>query len=453
MAGGAVETTASGSAKPSRNRRFTRYLAQPLVLEELGPPGVLRATLGLLVFLVFGFVAWSAITRVAETTRAVGFVTPFGSVQSIQHLEGGIIAEILVRDGALVEAGKVLVRLDPTAALAELDSKETRLVALMLQANRLRAFAKERQPEYGNIPKKYKELIEDQLVILQLQEQARRGQRRVIHHQIEQRRAELRVLREEGLMLKERIAIATQMLEMREELFAKGLVSRILYLNTKQELNAAQGEFNKTRGKKLRARQAISETRGRLTQLDAELKNDAAIQMGQLTAEIAELRQTIARLRDRVNRHNIKSPVRGVVKGLAVNTIGGVVPSGGVIAEIVPLEEDLIVEARLSPADIGHLDIGQLAAIKVQTFDFARFGSIQGTLENISATTFKDQDGSVYYKGIIKLNQSHVGSDPNSNLILPGMTVDVDVTTGDRTLLRYLLRPVYESLDRAFGER
>ena len=163
--------------------------------------------------------------------------------------------------------------------------------------------------------------------------------------------------------------------------------------------------------------------------------------------------QTIARLRDRVNRHNIKSPVRGVVKGLAVNTIGGVVPSGGVIAEIVPLEEDLIVEARLSPADIGHLDIGQLAAIKVQTFDFARFGSIQGTLENISATTFKDQDGSVYYKGIIKLNQSHVGSDPNSNLILPGMTVDVDVTTGDRTLLRYLLRPVYESLDRAFGER
>ena len=146
---------------------------------------------------------------------AVGFVTPFGSVQSIQHLEGGIIAEILVRDGALVEAGKVLVRLDPTAALAELDSKETRLVALMLQANRLRAFAKERQPEYGNIPKKYKELIEDQLVILQLQEQARRGQRRVIHHQIEQRRAELRVLREEGLMLKERIAIATQMLEMR----------------------------------------------------------------------------------------------------------------------------------------------------------------------------------------------------------------------------------------------
>lgn len=128
-------------------------------------------------------------------------------------------------------------------------------------------------------------------------------------------------------------------------------------------------------------------------------------------------------------------------------------PSGRVIAELVPLDADLIVEARLPPVDIGHVQVGQPVAVKVQTFDFARFGSILGRLEYISATTFKDENGVVYYKGDVRLERNLVGRDATANLVLPGMIVDVDITTGERSLLRYLLRPVYESLDRAFGER
>ncbi len=296
-------------------------------------------------------------------------------------------------------------------------------------------------------------MVADQLVILDLQEEARRQQRRVLELQVKQRKAELSILRNDRKTLINRIKIVSEMLDMREKLLRKGLVSRFLYLGTKQELNTANGDRRKNRADTVRAKQSIAEAEGRLAQIDAELRNDAVAQMGLVSAELAQLRHTVTRLHDRVERLEITAPVRGVVKGLTVNTVGGIIPTGGVIAEIVPVDSDLIVEAQFSPSDVGHLEIGQTASVKVQTFDFARYGSVEGVLEQLSATTFKEPDGTIYYKGIIRLSQSHVGDNPIENMILPGMTVDIDVNTGERTLLRYLLRPVYESMDRALAER
>ena len=163
---------------PRWNPKYTRHLGQPAVLEEVGPPGLLRTGLLLLAVLVFGFVGWAAVTRLTESTSAIGFVTPTGSVMAVQHLEGGIVAEILVRDGALIEPGTVLVRLDSTAARADLGEKQIRLAALDVQAERLRAFAESRRPNYDAIDPRYRALVADQLVILDLQEEARRQQRR-----------------------------------------------------------------------------------------------------------------------------------------------------------------------------------------------------------------------------------------------------------------------------------
>ena len=439
--------------RPAWNPKYTRFLGQPVALEEVGPPGVLRAGLALLAVLVFGFIGWAAVTKLTESTRAIGFVTPTGSVRSVQHLEGGIVAEILVRDGALVEPGAVLVRLDATAARADLREKQIRMAALDVQAERLRAFAYGRKPNYDSIAPEYRALVADQLVILDLQEEARRQQRRVLELQVKQRKAELSILRNDRKTLINRIKIISEMLEMRRKLLRKGLVSRFLYLGTKQELNTATGDRRKNRADTARAKQSIAEAEGRLAQIDAELRNDAVVQMGVVSAELAQLRHTVVRPHDRVDRLEITAPVRGVVKGLTVNTVGGIIPTGGVIAEIVPVDSDLIVEAQFSPSDVGHLEIGQTASVKVQTFDFARYGSVEGVLEQLSATTFKEPGGTIYYKGIIRLSQSHVGDNPIENMILPGMTVDIDVNTGERTLLRYLLRPVYESMDRALAER
>ena len=444
-------------AGPDKGRKwqaaYTRHLSQPVALEEVGPLGVLRTGVLLLAVLVFGFVGWAAVTRLTESTRAIGFVAPTGSVMSVQHLEGGIVSEILVRDGMLVEPGAVLVRLESTASRAELREKQIRLAALDVQAERLRAFAEGRRPNFDAIDPAYRALVADQLVILGLQEEARREQRRVLSLRVKQRRSELAILNNDHRTLSNRLKIVSEMLSMREKLVRKGLVSRFLYLSTKQEYNSAVGDRRKNRADAARAVQAIAEAEGRLAQMDAELRNEAVSQMGLVSAEMAQLRQTVTRLHDRVERLEVKSPVRGVVKGLTINTVGGVIPTGGVIAEIVPVDSELIVEAQFEPSDVGHLEIGQTASVKVQTFDFARYGSVEGTLEQLSATTFKESDGTIYYKGIIRLSKRHVGDNPIENMILPGMTVDIDVNTGDRTLLRYMLRPVYESMDRALAER
>ena len=175
--------------------------------------------------------------------------------------------------------------------------------------------------------------------------------------------------------------------------------------------------------------------------------------MGSVTGELAQVRETIAKLQDRVRRLDITAPTRGIVKGLTTRTIGAVIGPGELIVEIVPLDDVLVAEVRISPRDIGHLRIGQSANVKVTTYDPARFGVVEGRLKRVSASTFKDEEGEPFYKGIIELSQAFVGSDPDRNPVLPGMVVDADIVTGSKSLMQYLLKPVYRGLDSAFRER
>lgn len=440
------------NARPRWSTRGTRYISRPVLLEEVGPPGVVRGTMMALSGGIVVFLVWASFTQLTQTTHVSGFVTPTGSVRVVQHLEGGIVAEILARDGALLDAGQPVITLEGTTAMSDLREQQARLVGLELHAERLRAFASDKVPDFTRYPAAYGGLIADQLAILKLQNEAHEKQRTVSLLQIAQRKAELSALQAQQRTYQRRAEIIGEIMSMREKLLKKGLVSRILYLNTKQELSDVLGEQRNTVEKVIRAKQAIAEARGELARIDADLRNQSVSEMGKLTTEIAAVRQAVKRLQDRATRLQVRAPVRGVLKGLAVNTIGSVVPAGGIVAEIVPADSELIVEARVPPTDIGQLRLGQNASVKIQTFDFGRYGSVEGVLEGISATTFTGDDGLVFYKVNIRLSQNHVGHQPGQNLILPGMTVDVNINTGGGSLMRYLLRPVYASLDTAFSE-
>jgi HlyD family type I secretion membrane fusion protein len=191
----------------------------------------------------------------------------------------------------------------------------------------------------------------------------------------------------------------------------------------------------------------------KMSQLQSQRRNEALEESGRVAADLASVRETSRRLGDRVQRLDIVAPVHGIVKGLATNTVGGVIPPGGLVSEIVPMDKELIVEARISPVDIGHITIGHKANVKVTTFDFARFGAIEGIVTKISASTFKDRENEVYYKAEIKLKDAFVGDKSKKNRILPGMVTEIDINTGQKTVLRYLLRPVFQSLDVALSER
>ncbi|SCA54806.1 Membrane-fusion protein [Candidatus Terasakiella magnetica] len=433
--------------------RQTRYLAQSVVLEEAGTSSLIRAGMMTVGLVIIAFVAWSYFTEVDEVSISFGEVIPSGQIQTVQHLEGGIVSEILVDEGQIVEADDILIRLDPAAAYSERAQMKARRASLLLKAERLRAVGLDRQPDFSIVAKEYGDMVKDQETIYHVQTGSQDSSRQVLLNQIEQTSTELDVLDEQESTLRQHLSIVEDELRMREKLYKQGLTSKVVYLDLKREANQSRGDVNKVVQERLKALEAHEEAKNRLAQDVAKAKEEALQEMGTVTSELAQVREAIAKLEDRVERLEVRAPVRGIIKGLQATTIGGVLAPGATISEIVPLDKELIVETKITTRDIGHMRIGQPVTVKITSFDFARYGGITGELSTISATTFMNEKEEPYYKGQIVLDRSYVGYDPESNRIMPGMTVQADVTTGKKTLLQYLLKPVYSSVSEAFRER
>ena len=436
----------------ARKDKLARHLSQPLVLEESGPPRILRQLLTIISATVGIGIVWAAVTQITETAITRGQITPAGSVHLVEHLEGGIVNEILIQDGEIVDAGQPLMRLVSADASAELESLRAREAALALRAERLRAFVTDRAPDFS-VGDGFPELVSDQKSILELQQEARSSQRLVLQSRIDQRRLELKGLEEQKRNLSEQIEITDEQVQMRRNLVDKGLDSRVNLLDSERRITEIRGEYLSVIGEISRTREALHEAEGSLVELEATLRNEALDEMGDVSAELAEVRESQARLEDRIARLTVAAPVDGVIQGLVTRTIGSVVAPGELLMEIVPMDEGIVAEVEILPRDIGHLAVGQPAKVKVTTYDVARFGSLSGELQYISASTFQDEEGEPFFKGIISLDRNFVGGDPSRNLVLPGMVVDADISTGRKTLLQYLLKPVYRALDSSFRER
>lgn len=472
----------SGRSGASRQNRLIKYLSQPLLLEEAGPPKVLTQLLAVVSLLVVGLIGLAGFTEISESAVVQGQVMPAGSVNLVQHLEGGIVARIHVEEGQIVERGEKLINLEGAAALAELDQMRAREASLALRAERLRAFVLDRTPDFSTeragapdqtrdpepraesrgqrrkahleaLGQAYPAMAEDQSSILGMQIEARDSQRQVILSRIQQRKAQLEALVAQKASLEEQVSIMQEQVAMRGRLLKKGLVSRVIYLETERTLFKVRGELASLIGQEMQTLAALGEAQNSVLELNAKLRNEALDEMGGVAAELAQVREAIAKLEDRSRRLEITAPIRGIVKGLATRTIGAVIGPGVSILEIVPLDDLLVAEVRISPRDVGHLRQGQPANVKFTTYDPARFGVVEGRLKRVSASTFEDERGEPFYKGVIELSQSFVGSNPARNPILPGMVVDADIVTGSKSLLQYLLKPVYRGLNSAFRER
>ena len=442
----------SSKPTPQRKARLSRYLSKPLLLEEAGPPKVLLHLLLAGTLLVAGFVVWAAITPMQENALAPGQIMPAGSVRVVQHLEGGIVAEIHVEEGQIVRPGEPVMRLESAAALAELDQVRTREAALALKAERLRAFVLGFEPDFS-AGAQYPRMVADEMAILEVQTRARESQQAVLLARIDQRHAELDSLDEQRKHLRQQVEIIKEQARMRRVLMEKGLVSKVVYLETERALSKTVGELTALIGQIAGTEEALAEAQSSVIELESTLGHEALSEMGAVNAELAQVRDQLMKLADRVDRLEIAAPVGGVVKGLLTQTVGSVIGTGEILMEIVPIEEDLVAEVRIQPRDVGHLLPGQGARVKITTYDVARLGAVDGELTRISASTFQDEEGNPYYKGIVSLARNYVGNDATRNLILPGMVVDADISTGSKSLLRYLLKPIYRSLDSAFSER
>ncbi len=439
--------------KQNSKRDEMLHLSQSALLEEGHAPRILQRAMAMISIATILLIIWAAITRVNEVARAEGEFVPSGYVQVVQHLEGGIVEEIMVEEGELVMKDQVLLKINGAGSDKDLSKLQTRQLSLKLQAERLRAFVESRVPDFNQITSDHPGLVQDQERIYINMVEAHNKEREVIKSQVQQRHDTNSALNARKKTIEENILLVREGRNMQKKMFEKGLASKTRYLEKQEELNTLQGEHAAIITQIAKSDKEISEFESRLGSVDAVARDQANQQLEQVESEIAENKQALEKYQDRVNRLEVRAPVEGLVKGLAVNTIGEVIAPGQRVMEIVPLGEQLVLEARIRPSDIGHVTVGQPVQVKVDSFDYTRYGVIDGTLEFISATTFLDNSNQSYYRGRVRIGKNYAGQNPEQNIVLPGMTADAVIVTGRKTVLDYLLKPVHVAASTAFTER
>ncbi|MAH05775.1 MAG: HlyD family type I secretion periplasmic adaptor subunit [Alphaproteobacteria bacterium] len=436
-----------------KNDRDLNDLARSILYEEVPNQNLMRLTILVIGAAFILFVLWSCLTNVNEVARMKGEIIPSGYAQIVQHLEGGLIDEILIEEGDLVEKGQVLIRMGGIGAEEDYASLNARQTTLKLQAERLRALAYDKAPDFQAIAGQDEDAIAYQEHILETTRQSYDAEMKVIEDQRAQKQQAIERLNAEKNTMEKELSSAKELFDMKEQMTARGGVSKKDLIDSEREITRLDGNIRSIDAQLAEAQNALSEYQNRLQTLNATRRDTALRDLEEIESQIYQNKEMLGKLEERVARMDVRAPVRGLVQGLRVNTVGGIIGAGEPIMEIVPLDQTLIVEAHVAPRDIGNLQVGQAARVKVSAFDFSRYGVIEGKLDFISATTFTDPDNQSFYKGRIVLQQNHVGPNPERNLILPGMTVEADIITGHKTVMAYLIKPIHRVLSSAFSER
>jgi HlyD family secretion protein/adhesin transport system membrane fusion protein len=395
--------------------------------------------------------AWAALTRVPEVAAGRGDLAPAASPAPLQHLEGGIVAAVLVLEGEMVEAGQPVLRINDVAMRAELAQARLRLESLQLQAQRLVAAV---EAEAGPMPALPPgTFLLPQRAALEARLRALADRRAVLREQVAQRRSEAATLAGQAAALERQVALHARELETREELARSGLTTRLAVLEARRLLMGASAERDRLRGQHSAAQRALAEAEARITEMQSAAADEARQEAARVALEMAETAEAVRRLDERAERAVLRAPIAGVVRGLVVHRPGAVLQPGALVAEIMPLNASLVADVRLAPRDIGFIAVGQAVNVKIEAFDYARFGSIAGRVERISAGTFLDEQRQPHYRARIALDQQHVGHDARFARLTAGMTVQADITTGTKTVLQYLLKPIYSAMAASFHER
>ncbi len=419
-----------------------------LALEEVRPRTTERALILCTAALISGFLAWASVTRLPEITIAQGEIVTAQAAAPVQHLEGGIVDAVLVSEGEVVAAGQPLLRLNAAAAYADLGQLTARRAALLQQQERLRAMA-----EGLSLPSADSTLAGPQRAALASRLVAMADRLATGAEQVAQRLSEATMLDGQAQALIRQIGMLRDELATRQGLARGGLTTRVAVLETQRMLLSTEADYERLLGQATTARRAMAEAEARMVETRSQAVDEARQEGARVATELAEAEETITRLRDRADRTVLRAPIGGIIRGLAVHRPGSVIQPGALIAELLPQEAPLVVDARISPRDIGFVTEGQAVTIKVQAFDFSRFGTVTGTIERISAGSFLDEQRQPYHRARVSLSQPHVGRSPGLARLAAGMTVQADITTGAKTVMQYLLKPIYAYTSTAFSER
>ena len=421
-------------------------------LESVHSAGHSLLFFSLAFFLVAGW--WAYETDLDEVTRGEGKVVPSSKIQIIQNLEGGILSEVLVAEGDMVEKGQILLKIDDTRFASSFRETELKHYELLVRSVRLKAEsegAKFVLPE--NIIKQQPYLAENEMALYQSRQLALKSAISVLKQQEAQRRQELVERGSKQKQLQKSYELSDQELKMSEPLVEAGVMSEVELLRIKRTANDLYGEMEANRLAIPRVQSSLNEVWQKIAEQKAQFRTEAAVQFSEVNAEFARTKEAIFSQKDRVTRTQVRSPVKGTIKQLKINTVGGIIQPGMDLVEIVPVEDNLLIEAKIRPADIAFLRPGQEAMIKLTAYDFSIYGGLPAKLERISADTIEDDKDESFYLIYLRTDKNYIESNKGNLDIIPGMTTTVDILTGKKSVLDYLLKPILKARNEALRER
>ncbi|MES9874180.1 MAG: HlyD family type I secretion periplasmic adaptor subunit [Candidatus Sedimenticola sp. 6PFRAG7] len=418
------------------------------------PPRGGRLILWMAAVFIIAALTWANWAELDEVTTGVGKVIPSSQVQVVQNLEGGIVGALLVKEGQTVDKGQVLLQIDDTRFSSSL--RETRLQFLALKAKSARLRSEAEGTEFKvpeEIASEAPEIVAEERSLYKARSSQLENSKSILSEQVAQRDQELRELNAKRSQLRRSLNLVRKELTMTKPLVSAGAISEVEVLRLERQVNELEGDLQSTTLSIPRVRSQLDEAQKKADEVELRFQSEAREQLNEVSAEVSRLQESSVTLKDRVQRTAVRSPVHGTVKQILVSTVGGVIQPGMELVEIVPLEDTLLIEAKISPKDIGFLSPGQKTIVKFTAYDFAIFGGLDGKLEQISPDTIKDENDETYYQVRVRTDRNYLGSEANSLQIISGMQTEVDIVTGKKTVLQYLLKPVLRAKEKALRER
>lgn len=420
-------------------------------IAEQTPQGARRVvwiSVGTIVVLLI----WANFAVLDEVTRGEGKVIPSRQVQVLQSMDGGLVSEILVKEGQTVRTGDLLLKVDPTRMVSSLRENRSQYLSLLAKGARLRALAEgSRFVPPPEVTKEAPDSAEQERALYESRRAELDATIGVARQQLSQRNQELVSVKARREQASQSFSLTARELEMTRPLAKSGAISDVELLRLERDVARYRGERDSANSDIPRLESSIAEATRKLQEVELTFRNNARSELSETNAKLNALSEGSTALEDRVKQTDIRSPVNGTVKQLKINTVGGVVQPGKDVIEIVPSDDALVLEARVLPRDIAFLRPGQKALVKFTAYDFATYGGLEATLENISADTVVDEKGNAFFLVRVRTLSTSIGAQKFP--IIPGMVAEVDILTGKKSVLSYLLKPILRAKAKAMTER
>lgn len=403
--------------------------------------------------LIVFFIVWASASKIEELTRGQGQVVPTQEIQFIQSLEGGILQELLVGQGDRVTKGQVLMRLSDVVSSSEERGTEAKSDSLKLKKSRLEAESEGKEfvvPE--DLMKKIPDIAQSELDLYRSRQQELKNAVSILEDKIAKVEADMDETQAQVNRLSSSRGSLQQELSITRDMVAQKAVSKLEQIRLEREVNDVSGQINASQERIGGLKSELSAAQKQKADQGDRFRSQALTELSEVKTQIAQLSESLKSIGDRVSRAELKAPVDGIVNNIAVRTIGGVIEPAQRLIEIVPVDDQLKVVARVLPSDIAFLKVGQAVKVKISAYDSQRYGSLDGKLVRVGASSVSDNDGNVFFEIEVRTDKNYLGTPEAPLPITPGMVATTEVITGKRTIMAYLLKPFLHARDNALRE-